>query len=354
MKKKILFRVDGNSEIGAGHIMRCLSIGEMAKNMGAECVYLTADHSFELLIKKNGFQCNVLDTIFSNPESEFSALEPILTQFSPDFIVVDSYYVTPYYLEWLKQVGKIIYIDDIPSFAYPVDILINYNIYADKKEYELIYSKDKKSLPHLILGPQYVPLRKEFQSVNVLVTKKYAENILVSVGGTDPEHMALKLLNSFLNEKEQFENYQFHFIINSFEPDRDEILGIASFNPWITIHENIQCMSALMLKCDLAIAAAGSTLYELSVCGVPTITYILDDNQVLGAMKFEALGIMSNMGDCRTKVDFYQSLCNEIKKLSKDENRRKQMKERGLRQIGRKGAEQLIKEIIGGFGNVSI
>ncbi|MCR5796546.1 MAG: hypothetical protein K6G63_01315 [Eubacterium sp.] len=35
-----------------------------------------------------------------------------------------------------------------------------------------------------------------------------------------------------------------------------------------------------MQKCDIAISAAGSTLYELCACGVPTITYTTADNQI--------------------------------------------------------------------------
>ena len=31
-KKKIIFRADGNSQIGLGHVMRCLALGEMLKN----------------------------------------------------------------------------------------------------------------------------------------------------------------------------------------------------------------------------------------------------------------------------------------------------------------------------------
>lgn len=40
-------------------------------------------------------------------------------------------------------------------------------------------------------------------------------------------------------------------------------------------------MSELMQQCDMAVSAAGSTLYELCACGMPTITYVLADNQKL-------------------------------------------------------------------------
>ena len=36
-------RADGNSQIGAGHIMRCLSIAEALKDKGKVTIFLTAD-----------------------------------------------------------------------------------------------------------------------------------------------------------------------------------------------------------------------------------------------------------------------------------------------------------------------
>ena len=59
-------------------------------------------------------------------------------------------------------------------------------------------------------------------------------------------------------------------------------------------------MSKLMRKCDLAVSAAGSTLYELCATQTPTITYILANNQIPGAEGFERHGIMRCVGDWRT------------------------------------------------------
>lgn len=52
--KKILFRADGNAQIGAGHIMRCLSLGMAARELGILCKYVTADDSFSGTIKEYG------------------------------------------------------------------------------------------------------------------------------------------------------------------------------------------------------------------------------------------------------------------------------------------------------------
>ena len=39
-------------------------------------------------------------------------------------------------------------------------------------------------------------------------------------------------------------------------------------------------MSDLILKCDVAISAGGSTLYELCACGIPTVMFVMADNQL--------------------------------------------------------------------------
>jgi len=38
-------------------------------------------------------------------------------------------------------------------------------------------------------------------------------------------------------------------------------------------------MSEIMLKCDVAVTAGGSTMYELAACGIPMVTFIYADNQ---------------------------------------------------------------------------
>lgn len=67
----------------------------------------------------------------------------------------------------------------------------------------------------------------------------------------------------------------------------------------IFIHYNVNNMAELMSECDAAISAAGSTLYELCATQTPTITYILADNQILGAESFERNGVLKNAGDVR-------------------------------------------------------
>ncbi|MGN1146531.1 MAG: glycosyltransferase, partial [Acetatifactor sp.] len=45
------------------------------------------------------------------------------------------------------------------------------------------------------------------------------------------------------------------------------------------IHYDVKDMAALMADCDLAITAGGTTIYELSVIGVPFICFSYAENQ---------------------------------------------------------------------------
>ena len=55
-------------------------------------------------------------------------------------------------------------------------------------------------------------------------------------------------------------------------------------------------MYEIMERCDIAVSACGSTLYELAACGVPTLGLVIADNQEGIDNKMHELGIIKNMG----------------------------------------------------------
>lgn len=291
----IVFRADGNPALGAGHIMRCLAIADAAKADGETCLFVTASNDLETAIKKHGHECLILNTYYSDMESE--NIVKALGVYRPSAIFVDSYYVTENYLGNLHNYCKerqcaLVYIDDVYSFPYPCDILLNYNIYADADRYLKIY--EGKKCPKLLIGTSYAPLRNEFRRLGERNINSQAQNIFVSTGGADIGHLSVALINAAKSEA-----YNFHFVVGSMNPDKSLIYNLSDGFDNIIIHENVARMSELMLLCDTAISAAGSTLYELCAAGTPSVTYILADNQIPGAEGFSSHGVMTNCGDIR-------------------------------------------------------
>lgn len=342
--KKILFRADGNADIGAGHIMRCLSLGIAARRLGIQCKYVVADDSFSTIIEEYGFEYEILNTDYSKMDAEWDKTITVIREFMPDVILVDSYYVTYNYLDRLKRVAKLAYIDDIKSFAYPVDILINYNPGAVELDYWGLYKENRVKLPQMLLGESFVPLREEFQQLQQVPAKKNAADIFFSAGGADPERIALRFLQEVLCTK-KLENYRFHLVLGAFEPDIEEIKALAEKNLQINIYQNVREISKLMNQCDIAVSAAGSTLYELCACGIPTITYILADNQILGEKSLCGKGIMKSAGDVRTKKDFWSELMEMIYTLCDNYEERVRMQERAAKTVDGMGAERTIQTI---------
>ena len=81
----------------------------------------------------------------------------------------------------------------IKSFrSYPVNMIINYNIYGDRSLYhpEPAYS---------LMGAAYAPLRPEFRNVEYPV-REQAEAVLLTTGGSDRYDLAGQILRAVPKE----------------------------------------------------------------------------------------------------------------------------------------------------------
>ena len=59
---KIIFRTDASSQIGSGHVIRCLTLAKVLKKQGADCKFISRDHNNNLIekIKKEDFKVIIL------------------------------------------------------------------------------------------------------------------------------------------------------------------------------------------------------------------------------------------------------------------------------------------------------
>lgn len=343
----VIFRADGNAGLGSGHVMRCLSIANAARQAGQDCIFVTASDDFEAMITAQGHRNYILNTDYRDLESE--NFLPALSPYAPSALFVDSYFVSAGYLDRLgrqcKESGtRLVYIDDVLAFPYPCDILLNYNIYGKEADYKGLYSG--RRTPRFLLGTMYAPLRTEFGNPSVRVVKERADSIFVSTGGADPEHMAVELVRAARRQ-----NYTFHVVIGSLNRDKERIRQLSDGYDNIVLHENVTSMSSLMQACDVAISAAGSTLYELCATQTPTITYVLADNQKPGAEGFASLGIMKNCGDARElgSRELAEGLIRFAAGLADDFAERRHIAEAMRTVVDGQGAGRIIQEVLGNF-----
>ena len=333
----ILIRADANEIIGTGHVMRCLSIANAFVRAGHEVQFVTADHRGDGLIQSRGFESICLDSEWTQMERE--GMDKVVRNYRPDLLLVDSYYVTEPYLSSLSNCVNLAYIDDLNASVWDLDFLINYNIFGPVMD----YSGYKKTRTRLILGPIYAPLRDEFKKIAKHEIDD-VKDVMISAGGADPEGITEKLIESVCDELPEV---SFHFIVGALNPRLEKIRTLANELRNVILHINEKNMSSLMKSSDVAISAAGSTLYELCACGTPTITYILADNQIVAAEEFERQGIMISAGDCRENIGFVHSLTDQLYNLITDKHKRKQLSDRMQSLVDGCGADRIIDIIWG-------
>lgn len=356
----IFIRADANPKIGMGHIMRCLSIADAAANLGQDTTFILADDNVYSLVRSRGYKVIILHSSYNDMESELS----IWPDTGPNRIIVDSYFITDKYLLSLKnkvgQNGKLIYIDDLASFPYPVDVIVNYNAYGPNIDYRGLYHISGVNMPDLILGSTYVPLRSMFRNIPHKVQNEKTDNILISTGGSDNLHLTLALVHYLCSESRKYEDKTFHFLLGAMNTDKEEIGVMAAGCDRIILHENVSDMKELISSCDLVVSAAGSTMYEICACGVPLITYSSADNQIPGTEAFDTLGLAVNIGDLRDPDSVDSSLVMSgkldgsaadrifaaVDELSNDFNKRCEIGFKMQEMVDGFGADRMVREIL--------
>ena len=260
-QKSIVIRADANSSIGMGHIMRTLSIADAFKSTGNSVRFILADDTARKLVNGRGYEAIVLDSRYNHMDDELSLWPSV----APDLIIADSYYVTSTYLSKLRYkmrgTGKLAYLDDVLSFPYPVDILVNYNAYASQELYDTLYVGSEVDKPKMVLGPTYAPLRSMFRGVERKIQPEVVRNILISTGGSDELHLSLSLLKKivsgsdssvrWVNNKDGYKNseeYIYHFLIGAMNADKEAIHRLISEVDNVVLHENVTDMRVLIDK----------------------------------------------------------------------------------------------------------
>ncbi len=340
----VVIRADGNEHIGAGHIMRCLSIAEEIKKNDKCIVFVMAEEKFESLVKERGFETFVLHSDYSDMSSEEEMVIEYTKKIKPTALIVDSYFVTPHYLEKLRKITKLIYIDDRMEFAYDVDMIINYNVFAREDSYVKLYGNCDRKKPQLLLGTSYAPLRKQFLNSRITI-KENVSDILVLSGATDKQHVEKGLMEWLIQEKNMLEKYRFHFVAGKLNSDYENLKKLAVKDNNLCIHYDVNDMKSLMCLCDVAVSAAGSTLYELCACGIPAITYSFADNQMPAEHEFANRKIMLSVGDIRDNIRYLEQIMQCLEHLINDYKMRSDMSAKAFELVDGKGAGRIAEYI---------
>lgn len=277
----LYIRADSDSNIGTGHIMRCIALAQTWQEQGGKVTFISHCESDALKerIQNEGFTFFSIDDVCPSPSDLMNTLS-ILKNDSADqkpWIVLDGYHFLPEYQKSIRDEGiRLLVIDDMNHLPhYHADILLNQNIQAP----DLHYNSDENTT--LLMGTRYVLLRREFLKYRDFKrqTPDRAKNILVTLGGADPDNVTRKIVEALKLSNEP--DIVVKIVIgpaNYHQEILRKAIASAHFEAELLI--NPPNMPELMAWADMAVSAAGSTCWELAFMKLPSIVLILADNQV--------------------------------------------------------------------------
>jgi spore coat polysaccharide biosynthesis predicted glycosyltransferase SpsG len=215
--------------------------------------------------------------------------------------------------------------------------IVDWTVLSDKKDY---FNPKKQNVKYL-LGSNYAPLRKLFNSADKIEIKDAIKSIMITFGGSDVKNITPKILNLLVNS---YPNIIKNIIIGSGFNNIIEIENLKDNNTNLIFNANENTMVDIMQKSDLAIASGGQTLYELALIGIPTIAILVVKNAQDDTTGWHEAGSLINAG-WENDENLENNILKFIIKLN-DKKLRLEMQENANKYIKQNGAKRLVDGII--------
>lgn len=315
-ENRLLISADANADIGLGHLMRCLSIADAAVGGGMNVTFVVSNEYALTFVRVRGYDAVVVERSERCYVVDDAALiAGVACERGASCLLVDSYAVDDAFFAGIRASVpflRMFYVDDGFTFAeglqkqphrWDVDGIIDYGFDSSLERYEAVYGS---SATKLMVSPRFAPVRNVFHGIDYEVRDDVRE-VLVTTGSTNPNHALERMCAAAAMA---LPACRIGVVVG---PKTD--IDLVDHDSRFDLLRGIEDLSSLMEKCDLAISAGGSTLYELACVGVPTIALPIVENQFANVRGFRAL----NLGSAVEEWDVsFPALVNAIADLAFD------------------------------------
>jgi len=248
---RAVFLTEAGPGIGLGHLGRCVALYDALESRGCSCTLVVTGEAPEYVV--GGRTARV-----SEWRSREAARESVQ---GADIAVIDSYTAELSVYESIAGVVSVgVYLDDTARLEYPPGIVVNGNPEAETFSYG-----DVPGLRRL-LGVRFQLLRSEFGEAPPHPVRPGVSRVMVTVGGSGVDAVRRDLAEA---AQAAFPGAELDVV------DRPR---------------TARAMNQAMAAADIAVSAAGQTLYELAATGTPTVAVCVAGNQVGQARAFERAG----------------------------------------------------------------
>jgi len=347
MPETLVIRADASPLMGTGHVMRCLALAQVWQGVGRDAVFLSAGSTPALStrLEAEGMQMVLLPDVAPGSVEDAEETAVLAHSYGADWVVIDGYHFGADYQKYLKDSGfRLLFWDDNGrAERYSADFILNQNLHARSELYEC-----REPYTQLLLGTSYAVLRREYLPWQdwTRAIPETAQNILVTMGGSDPDNVTLKVIEAL---QQMGGNLQAIIVVGGSNPHYESLLAaVGSGSGSIQLRRDIKDMPPLLAWADMAISAAGSTCWELAYMGLPSIVLVLAENQEMIAYQLHRRNVALSQGK-GTELDSL-SIANAAISLASEGILRREMSSNGRKLVDGLGASRVIAAICSAEG----
>jgi len=331
---EIAVRCNSSALKGFGNLRRCLILYFYLKKKNINLLFLIDNDkkSKELLKRENVRFETILNS--SNNIHESEQILKILQKYNVSKIILDVRENGECLARKLQsEKFTIISIDDAWIKNVFSDIIINV---TGIKKYTNYNMKNKSS--KLFFGEKFFITDENFYKHKKLLSSIHSKkkfNVTITMGGSDPNDLTQWILKFLLG------NTQINLIVilGPFYNKLHEIKKIVANYKHCKLLIAPKRIWKIFKNSDLVITSAGSTLFELSIQGIPNISIIAFKHQKPYAEYFHKKGATINLGFKSTISK--TKLRNTVLQLLNNDNKRKTMCNLGSKIVDGKGTQRV-------------
>jgi len=339
--EQLVLRADADTQIGAGHLMRCLALAQAWEDAGGEVTFITVCQGEGMLQRLRDEEFNIKILANSYPDkTDWNTTRGILAGHPGAWMVLDGYNFDDDYQRRVKEAGhRLLVIDDTaPLKHYYADIILNQNLHAEQLRYVC------EPYTRLLLGTRYVLLRREF-----LAWKEWhrdipevARRVLVTLGGGDPENNTLKVTHAL--QEVDIPGLEATAVIGASNPHASFLEQAAKQSRIpIRLMRDVKNMPELMAWADVAVSGGGTTAWELLFLETPALFLMAAENQRYVAECIEDQGLGKKLGQAENVSTAL--LTRTITSLLKDSNLRATISRKARQIVDGQGAQRVISSM---------
>ena len=316
--------------------MRCLALAQAWQDRGGTAS-LTAAELPSQLSQRMSAEGVSLNEIHVTPGGLEDANETIAhaRRLGADWVVVDGDHFGSDFLGTVRAAGfRVLLVDDFADReCFPADVIVNPNLDDAEGPY-----RARGATALVRMGLSYGMLRREFRQAEQRKEVREAGNrILITLGGSDPGNLTPKIVGALAH----CSDLELTAIVGSGNDKVDELRDLSAS------HLRILCdppnIAQLMRDADLAIIAAGGTLWELLSTGCAVLSYSRNRVQMHVVQELSRRGVIVDLGETR-HFDPAQ-LVESVKELADSRLARERMATLGRGLVDGMGTTRIVEAL---------